>query len=63
MTENNQNDEALESYEEQIAKLAANMSNDDEKSDDGEISADLQEKKENQFLFPPIEPHYRNDSK
>jgi hypothetical protein len=56
MTENNQNVEALESYEEQIAKLAAKMSDD-------EVSDDLQEKKENQFLFPPIEPHYRNDSK
>jgi hypothetical protein len=62
MTENNQNDEAQGSNEEQLAKLAANMSDDDEKSDDNEISDDLQEKKENPFLFPPIEPHYRNDS-
>jgi hypothetical protein len=53
MTENNQNDEVQENrtYDAQVAELAADMS-DDENSDD------LQE---NEFLFPPINPHYRND--
>ncbi|MCD9024286.1 hypothetical protein [Cohnella silvisoli] len=47
MTDNNQNDDA------QKVKLTAEMPDDNERSDDPQ---------ENEFLFPPIHPHYRNDS-
>jgi hypothetical protein len=41
-----------QSYEEQIADLSAEMSDVDEMSND---------RRENPFLFPPIEPQGRND--
>ncbi len=54
MTENNNDDlhDSL-SFEAQFVKGATPGEN--------EMSDELQEMKENQFLFPPIEPHGRND--
>jgi hypothetical protein len=57
MTENNQFDEVEDfvSIETMSAMTAAGMPDESENPDD------QNQKKDNQFLYPPIKPHPRND--
>ncbi len=61
MTENNQFDEVEDyvSFEAMSAMTAAEMPDESENPDDHDPKKDNQF--DNQFLYPPINPHPRND--
>lgn len=61
VTENNQFDEVEDyvSFEAMSAMTAAEMPDESENPDDHDPKKDIQF--DNQFLYPPINPHPRND--